>query len=129
MTTTTLTTKLVYLVDALGSAALGLLLIAFAGPLTQYVSNAVVGLATNYHKDIGQFLVLSLVGLHVLAIIFYVRVRKQQLVRPMLDGDKTLPEAAAPSRDDALSRIAALVVLALSAGVAWWVSSLAAPTF
>lgn len=103
--------------------------IAFAGPLTQYVSNAVVGLATNYHKDIGQFLVLSLVGLHVLAIIFYVRVRKQQLIRPMLDGDKTLPEAAAPSRDDALSRIAALVVLALSAGVAWWVSSLAVPAF
>ena len=103
--------------------------IAFAGPLTQYVSNAVVGLATTYHKDIGQFLVLSLVGLHVLAIIFYVRVRKQQLIRPMLDGDKTLPEAAAPSRDDALSRIAALVVLALSAGVAWWVSSLAAPAF
>lgn len=103
--------------------------IAFAGPLTQYVSNTVVGLATNYHKDIGQFLVLSLVGLHVLAIIFYVRVRKQQLVRPMLDGDKTLPAAAAPSRDDALSRIAALVVLAMSAGVAWWVSSLAAPAF
>ncbi|HVL45028.1 MAG TPA: cytochrome b/b6 domain-containing protein [Acidovorax sp.] len=103
--------------------------IAFAGPLTPYVSNAIVGLATNYHKDIGQFLVLALVGLHVLAIIFYVRVRKQQLVRPMLDGDKTLPEAAAPSRDDALSRIMALVVLALSAGVAWWVSSLAAPAF
>ncbi len=47
----------------------------------------------------------------------------------MLDGDKTLPEAVAPSRDDALSRIVALVVLALSAGVAWWVSSLAAPAF
>ena len=37
--------------------------IAFAGPLTQYVSNAVVRLATNYHKDIGQFLVLGLVCL------------------------------------------------------------------
>ncbi len=103
--------------------------IAFAGPLTQYVSNAVVGLATSYHKDIGQFLVLGLVGLHVLAIIFYVRVRKQQLIRPMLGGDKTLPQAATPSRDDAISRIAALVVLALSAALAWWVSSLAAPAF
>lgn len=30
---TNLTTKLVYLVDALGSAALGVLLVAFAGPL------------------------------------------------------------------------------------------------
>ena len=72
---------------------------------------------------------LGLGALHVLAIVFYVRVRKQQLIRPMLDGDKTLPEAAAPSRDDALSRIAALMVLALSAGLAWWVSSLAAPAF
>ena len=72
---------------------------------------------------------LFVMGQHVLAIIFYVRVRKQQLIRPMLDGDKTLTEAAAPSRDDAQSRIAALVVLALSAGVAWWVSSLAAPAF
>ncbi|MDD2180566.1 cytochrome b/b6 domain-containing protein [Acidovorax sp. D2M1] len=103
--------------------------IAFAGPLTSYVSNAVVGLATSYHKDIGQFLLLGLVGLHVLAIIFYVRVRKQQLIRPMLDGDKTLPQAATPSRDDATSRTVALVVLALSAALAWWVSSLAAPAF
>lgn len=28
--------------------------IAFAGPLTQYVSNAVVGLATNYHRTSGS---------------------------------------------------------------------------
>ncbi|MBT9512155.1 MAG: cytochrome b/b6 domain-containing protein [Acidovorax sp.] len=99
--------------------------IAFAGPLTRFVSNAVVGQATGYHKEIGQYLVLGLVGLHVLAIIFYVRLRRQQLIKPMLDGDKTLPSPAAPSRDDALSRAMALVVLALSAGVAWWVSSLA----
>lgn len=103
--------------------------IAFAGPLTRFVSNAVVGVATNYHTDIGQFLVLGLVGLHVLAIIFYVRVRKQQLIRPMLNGDKTLPQAATPSRDDAASRSLALVVLALSAALAWWVSSLAVPAF
>src|SRR5690606_8036457 len=103
--------------------------IAFAGPLTRFVSNALVALATGYHKDIGPFLVLGLVGLHVLAIIFYVRVRKQQLIRPMLDGDKVLPQAATPSRDDALSRTLALVMLALSAALAWWVSSLAAPAF
>ena len=103
--------------------------IAAAGPLTALVSGDTVAQASWYHKDIGAWVLIGLVGLHVLAIIFYVRVRKQQLIRPMLDGDKTLPEAAAPSRDDALSRIAALVVLALSAGVAWWVSSLAAPAF
>ena len=69
----------------------------------------------------------DLLLLHCPAV--YRLLRKQRLIRPMLDGDKTLPEAAAPSRDDALSRIAALVLLALSAGLAWWVSSLAAPAF
>ena len=44
--------------------------IAFQGPLTRFVSNAVVGQATGYHKEIGQYLVLGLVALHVRAIGF-----------------------------------------------------------
>lgn len=103
--------------------------IAFAGPLTRFVSNAVVGQATGYHKEIGQYLVLGLVGLHVLAIAFYVRVRKQQLIKPMLDGDKALSAPSTPSRDDAISRLVALGVLGVSAAGAWWVSSLAAVGF
>jgi len=122
----------VLLAVLLGQVCTGLLSddeIAFAGPLTRFVSNAVVGQATGYHKEIGQYLVLGLVGLHVLAIVFYVRVRRQQLIKPMLDGDKTLATPAAPSRDDAFSRIAALVVLAVSVAGAWWVSSLAVAGF
>ncbi len=103
--------------------------IAFSGPLTRFVSNATVSLATGYHTEIGQFLVLALVGLHIVAILFYVGVRKQSLVRPMIDGNKTLPTATRPSRDDAASRVAALVVLAFSATLSWWVSSLAAAAF
>jgi len=104
--------------------------IAFAGPLTRFVSGAVVGQATAYHKDVGQYLVLGLVALHVLAIVFYVAVRRQRLVRPMLHGDKVLAAPAPASRDDGLSRAAALLVLAASAGLAWWVASLAAaPAF
>ena len=103
--------------------------IAFAGPLTRFVSNAVVGQATGYHKDIGQYLVLGLVALHVLAIMYYVLVRKQRLVRPMLHGDKALATPVAPSRDDLSSRLLALVLLALSLGLSWWVSTLAAAGF
>jgi cytochrome b len=103
--------------------------IAFAGPLTRFVPNAVVGQATGYHKEIGQYLVLGLVSLHVLAIVFYVLVRKERLVRPMLHGDKALAAPVAPSRDDAKTRVLALVVLALSLGLAWWISSLAATGF
>ena len=100
--------------------------IAFAGPLTRFVSNAVVGQATSYHKEIGQFLVLGLVGLHLLAVIFYVVVRKQRLGRPLVGGDKDLPAPAPAARDDAVIRILALVVFALSAALAWWVSTLGA---
>ncbi len=104
--------------------------IAFAGPLTRFVSNSVVGQATSYHKEIGQYLVIGLVVLHLLAIGFYVLVRRQRLVAPMVHGDKELAAPAAPSRDDWTSRAVALAVLAGSAGLAWWVSTLAgAPAF
>jgi cytochrome b len=100
--------------------------IAFSGPLTRFVSNAVVGQASGYHKDIGQYVVLGLIALHLLAIGFYAVVRKHRLVAPMVHGDKQLPSPAAPARDDALTRVLAAVVLAASAGLAWWVSTLGA---
>jgi cytochrome b len=104
--------------------------IAFAGPLTRFVSNAVVGQATSYHQEIGQYLVIGLVVLHLLAIVFYVVVRRQRLVGPMVHGDKVLHTPAAPSRDDGASRALALAVLAASSALAWWVSTLAgAPSF
>lgn len=100
--------------------------IAFAGPLTRFVSNAVVGQATGYHKEIGQYLVLGLVALHVLAVAFYVLARRQRLVGPMLHGDKVLAAQVTPSRDDMASRAVALAVFALCAALAWWVSTLGA---
>ncbi|MBA3593261.1 MAG: cytochrome b/b6 domain-containing protein [Polaromonas sp.] len=102
--------------------------IAFAGPLTRFVSNATVSLATNYHKNIGKWIVLALVLLHIAAIVFYLW-RKHNLVGAMLHGDKELVARVAPSRDDAASRTAALVVLAACAGGVYWISTLAAPAF
>ena len=104
--------------------------IAFAGPLTRFVSNAVVGQATTYHKEIGQYLVIGLVVLHLLAIAFYVVVKRQRLIKPMVQGDKLLDAPAMASRDDAVSRVGAAVLLASSAALSWWVSSLGmAPGF
>jgi len=102
--------------------------IAAAGPLTRFVSNATVSLATQYHANIGKWVLLALVLLHFGAIIFYLR-RKHNLVGAMLHGDKELVVAAPPSRDDAVSRTAALLVLAACAGLAYWVASLDAPAF
>ena len=42
----------------------------------------------------------------------------------MLTGDKTLEVALTASRDGVADRLKALLVLALAAGVVWWVVSL-----
>ncbi|WP_397412512.1 cytochrome b/b6 domain-containing protein [Polaromonas sp.] len=102
--------------------------IAFSGPLTRFVSNATVGLATNYHKNIGKWILLALVLLHIVAIMFYLR-RKHNLVGAMLHGDKELMTAAPASRDDMASRLLALGVLLLCAAGVYWISSLGAPAF
>ena len=99
--------------------------IAAAGPLTRFVSNATVSVATNHHKNIGKWLLLTLVALHIGAIVFYLW-RKHNLVNAMLHGDKELVVAVPGSRDDALSRAGAVLVFALCAAFAAWVSSLAA---
>ena len=102
--------------------------IAFAGPLTRFVSNATVSLATNYHKNIGKWILLALVVMHIAAIVFYLR-RKQNLVGAMLHGDKELVLPAPSSRDDTMSRLAALLIFMLCAAVAYWVSTLEATVF
>lgn len=98
--------------------------IAFSGPLTRFVSRLAVGQATEYHTEIGQYVVMGLVALHVAAIAFHVVVRRKTLIRPMLHGDRQLPAGVPPSRDDATTRVAAAVLLGLCGGFAWWISRL-----
>ena len=90
--------------------------IAFAGPLTPLVSGAVVGLATGWHKSWGQYLVIGLVALHVLAVVVYL-LRRKNLVGPMLTGDKLMAEPVPPARDTLGTRLLALVLLAVAGGV------------
>ncbi len=98
--------------------------IAFAGPLTRFASNATVSLATSYHKNIGKWVILALVLLHIAAIVFYLW-RKHNLVAAMLHGDKDLVGAVPGSRDDAWSRISAVVVLGICAALVAGLVSLA----
>lgn len=100
--------------------------IAFSGPLTRFVSGEWVGRATWFHADVGQYLVIGLVALHLLAIAYYTLVRRKILVRPMLHGDKDLSTSVPASRDNALTRVAAALVLAACAALAWWVAGLGA---
>ncbi len=102
--------------------------IAFFGPLVSFVSSEVVGQATSYHKNIGKFLVLGLVVLHLAAILFYKVVKKTSLVKPMVLGDKQLPHALTatlPSaQDNWRTRLLALVVLVVCAAIVYRVVAL-----
>jgi cytochrome b len=94
--------------------------ISNAGPLTQFVSNATVDLATWYHKEVGKLILIMLVILHVGAIVFYLVKKRQNLVRAMILGDKEVLAEVPQSRDDVRSRvIAALLMMACAALVFW----------
>lgn len=100
--------------------------IASSGPLTRLVSNNTVSSATAWHAGLGKYLLLALVVLHVGAVLYYLWRKKQNLIAPMIAGDKRLAHPARPSRDDATSRIAALLLLAGCAGIVGWVVRLGA---
>jgi cytochrome b len=100
--------------------------IANTGPLIKFVSGATSSLATSWHKTYGQWLIISLVVLHVAAIVFYLVRKRQNLVGPMISGDKSLPEDVPASVDHTRSRGLAAALLAACAGSVAWLVSLGA---
>lgn len=109
--------------------------IANAGPLTALVSGSTVSLATAWHKGPGKLLLIVLVLTHVAAIAWYSLRRSQSLVPAMVHGDKTLPTAPpgdrsgnqsgyVTSRDTAVQRVLALVLLLVCALAVRWLIGL-----
>lgn len=92
------------------------------GPLNRYASSDTVALATSWHQTWGQWLVMSLVALHVLAILFYLLKKHTNLIAPMVRGDKLLPPGTPASADGLPQRALALLLVALCAGLATWVA-------
>ncbi len=90
------------------------------GPLNRFVTGATAASATSWHKGYGQWLIWALVGLHVAAIAYYLLRKRVNLVRPMVFGDKTLPDDT-PACADALPQrlLAAGLLAACAAAVAW----------
>ena len=86
--------------------------ISNAGPWTALVSSDWVSIATEYHSDIGKVLLILLVILHVGTVLYYKRFKREDLITPMLTGDKVLPTQSHSSRDTWTSRLFALSILA-----------------
>jgi cytochrome b len=93
--------------------------IATQGPLVKFISAATSSLATNYHKHWGKIVIIALLLLHVAAILFYLLKKKQNLITPMLKGDKLLESAdvfTPPASDDGIvQRTTALIIFVMIA--------------
>jgi cytochrome b len=90
-----------------------------SGPLTPYVSYEFADKARELH-ELGFNLLLGFIALHVAAILFYLLVKRDNLVGPMITGEKTMAGIASPPTFAPWWRIAIGAVLAAS--FAWWVS-------
>ena len=91
------------------------------GPLAGFVSGETSYFLTTLHG--WNFnLILALVGLHVAAVLLYALAKRQDLVRPMVTGNKRLPEGTAAPRFAPLWRGA--LVAGLAAAIVWGVSRL-----
>ena len=98
--------------------------ISNTGPLIKYVSGATSQTLTTWHRLFGQWLIIGLVVLHISAIAFYLVRKKHNLVRPMISGDKPLGPGVPASTDNGRTRVLALVLAALCAGLVAWIVSL-----
>ncbi len=100
--------------------------IAFEGPFAKYVSSGTVELITSIHY-FNEKILIAVIALHLCAILYYQKFKGENLIRPMLLGDKEIdPSAKADdlpvdlgraSKDGGLQRGFALLLLSLIAVV------------
>ena len=100
--------------------------IAFQGPLAKYVSNSTVSLLSVAHEW-NHLLIYALITIHIAAIIYYKKFKGEDLITPMISGDKEInpseeasylpSDLGRASKDGTLQRGLALVLLSLIAVV------------
>lgn len=90
------------------------------GPLAHLVSNNTSDFITSIHSTVFDVL-LGLMGAHIAAVFYHLMIKKENLIRPMVTGYKSLPSTLAatkthfvtPWRAVALIGLAAVAVYAL----------------
>ena len=102
--------------------------ISFTGPLYALAPSNWVSVASHYHKSLGQALVISLVVLHLVAIIWHTIKHRRRLVQAMVTGDQEVGTEVTPSRDDLGSRLGALMLFAACLAGTWALISLGSPS-
>lgn len=91
--------------------------IMIEGPLAARVSKETSDLLTQVH-EINFNVLLGLVGVHVLAALYYLLVKRDNLITPMVTGNKQVDDPAAAAGRGGALWLAALL-LACSAAAVW----------
>jgi cytochrome b len=92
------------------------------GPLYHLVSKATSDLISEIHSS-AFYVLLALVVIHIVAIGFYRVVHRQNLLTPMLTGDKVVPQGT-PALRQASVWLALVLALAAGGAVYWIVTKL-----
>jgi len=100
--------------------------IAFQGPLSKYLSESSVSFLSEIHES-NQVVIYTLIAIHIAAIWYYKKLKGEDLIRPMISGDKEIDpseeakyspsDLGRPSKDGGLQRGLALLLLSLIAVV------------
>lgn len=90
------------------------------GPLNEMVGVMTADMLTDWHHTF-FYVVLALVALHLLAIAFYAGIKREDLVRPMVTGEREALGGVAGIRKVPAWR--GLACAAISLALAWWVWS------
>jgi cytochrome b len=96
----------------------------YAGPLSRLISSDASDSARDLH-ELWFYVVLTLIALHVAAILFYRIVRRKRLTSAMITGKARLDPGADPMRPGAWW--AALLCFAIAVGLSRWVVAGAPP--
>jgi len=93
--------------------------ILYDGPLVKLISKDLSDAISSLHRR-GWWVVAGLSVLHIVAVLSYLMVLRDNLVYPMVHGRKALPALGANPAGAAASTTRALVVLALCGAAVWW---------
>jgi len=96
--------------------------IASQGPLNKLVSNAAATALTRIHR-FNEKLLIALTILHVAAVLYYLLIRRTNLITPMLTGDQRV-DGATEARDDGQMRLRAAILLAVAIALVAYVVNL-----
>lgn len=94
--------------------------IMFEAPLFKYISGATASLLAEIH-EINAAIIFTLIGLHLAAILFYRFIKRENLITPMVTGNKEVPAELTEQDASGGSAWLGLLVFGVAAGAVWFI--------